>query len=194
MRVDFLADDQIAHILRDRKLRDFFGVFGLVIDAVGRAEQNRFHADGAFDQALRQVEFPTNLRLGDFVEIRMRVGVVADFVAVGVFALQDFGIFAGLYADHEKCGGNVFLFEDVEDLRRPARVGAIVKRDRQFLFGRADLVDVVGKRDRFVIFVGEKIGGGVVGEACACRVSACRRNARRRRRLRESGLDQAGCR
>ena len=135
-----------------------------MIDAVGRAEQNGFHADGAFDQALREVELPTNLRLGDFVEVGMGVGMVTDFVAVGVFALQDFGIFAGLHADDEKRGGDVFLFEDVEDLRRPARIGAIVKRDCQFLLGRADLIDVVGKRDGFVIFVGEKIGVGVVGE------------------------------
>ena len=40
VRVDFLADDEIAHVLRDRKLRDFFGVFGLMVDAVGRTEQN----------------------------------------------------------------------------------------------------------------------------------------------------------
>ena len=108
VRVDFLADDQIAHVLRDRKLRDFFGVFRLMIDAVGRAEQNGFHADGAFDQALREVELPANLRFGDFVEIRMRVGVIADLVAFGVFALEDFGILAGLHADHEKCRRALF--------------------------------------------------------------------------------------
>ena len=40
VRVDFLADDEIAHVLRDRQLRDFFRVFGLMVDAVGRTEQN----------------------------------------------------------------------------------------------------------------------------------------------------------
>ena len=55
VRVDFLADDEIAHVLRDRKLRDFLGVFRLMVDAVGRAEENGFDADRALDQALRQV-------------------------------------------------------------------------------------------------------------------------------------------
>ena len=96
VRVDLLADDQIAHILRDRKLRDFFGVFGLMIDAVRRAKQNGFHADGAFDQALCQIQLPADLRLGDFVKVRMRVGVIADFVAFGVLALEDFRDFRWL--------------------------------------------------------------------------------------------------
>src|SRR3984957_17771724 len=55
VRVDFLTDDEVAHVLRDRKLRDFFGIFGLVVDAVWRAEKDRFHADRALDQALCQV-------------------------------------------------------------------------------------------------------------------------------------------
>jgi hypothetical protein len=52
MRIYFLAYDDITHVLRDGKLSHFFGIFRLVIDTVRRAEQNGFHAQGAFDQAL----------------------------------------------------------------------------------------------------------------------------------------------
>ena len=38
----FRAHDDVAQILRARQLRYFFGVFRLVIDAVGRPEQQRF--------------------------------------------------------------------------------------------------------------------------------------------------------
>ena len=95
----------------------------------------------------------------------MRVRVIADFVAVVVLALEDFRIFAGLHADDEERSRNVFLFQDVENLRRPARIGTVVKRDGEFFLCRAKLVDVVREWDRVVIFVGEKIGLGVVGEA-----------------------------
>ena len=44
MRIDFLPNNYIAHILRDGQLRNFFGVFRLVINPVRRTEQYRFHA------------------------------------------------------------------------------------------------------------------------------------------------------
>ena len=40
--------------------RDFFGVFRLMVDAVGRTEKNGFCAECALDEALGEIELPPN--------------------------------------------------------------------------------------------------------------------------------------
>ena len=58
-----------------------------MIDAVGRTEQNRLDVEGAFDQPLRQVQFPTELGVRDLVEFRVSKRVIADFVTLDEFSL-----------------------------------------------------------------------------------------------------------
>src|SRR5271163_565265 len=100
----------------------------------------------------------------------MRKRVIADFVAFGVLALENFGVLVGLLADDEEHGGNIFFLEDVENSRSPARIGAVIEGEHDFFGGRAaDLVDIVGKRIFFVGFVGEEIGVRFVGETAAAR-------------------------
>ncbi len=55
IRVDALPHDQITHVLGKRKLRHFFRVFRLMIDAIRRTEENGLHSQSAFNQALRQI-------------------------------------------------------------------------------------------------------------------------------------------
>src|SRR5882762_5929916 len=162
--IDFLADDQVAHILGEGQLRDLFGVLGLMVDAVGRAEEDGFDADGAPDQTLGEIQLPMNFGFGDVVKAGMGVGVIADLVAFGVLALYDLRKLAGVDTDYEESCGNVFLLEDVEDFGGPTEVGAIVEGDGDFVVGRADLVDVVGERIGFVFLGGKEVAGGVVNE------------------------------
>ena len=90
------------------KLRHFFGVFRLMIDPVGRAEENGFHAESAFDQALREIQLPTQLGGRDFVKDRMRVGVIANSVALGVFAFREFRVTGCRVADNEERCRDIF--------------------------------------------------------------------------------------
>ena len=68
-------------------MRHFLRILRLMIDAVGRTEQNRFDVEGAFDQPLRQVQFPAELGVRDLVEFRVSECVIADLVALGEFSL-----------------------------------------------------------------------------------------------------------
>ncbi len=163
--VDFLPDDQVAHVLRNRQLRHFFRVFGLMIDAVGRPEEDGLHANNTFDQPLRQVQLPMNLSLRDVIERWMGISMVAYFMAFSVFPLHDLRPLTSRHADHEKCRGDFLFLEDVQDFGRPAIVGAIVKGNRDFVVGRAELIDVVGERIGIVIFAGDEIAGPIVNEA-----------------------------
>src|SRR5712671_4466023 len=105
-----------------------------------------------------------NFSFGDVVKAGMGVGVIADLMAFGVFALHDLRKLAGVDTDYEKRCRNVFLLEDVEDFGSPAEVGAIVEGDGDFVVGRANLVDVVGERIGFVFLAGKEVAGGIVNE------------------------------
>ena len=85
-------------------------------------------------------------------------------MAFGVLALQYIRPLVGHVADHEEYSGYVLLLQNVQDLRGPFRIGAIVKGKGDFFICGAELVNVVGERDGFVGFVGEKVGRGVVFE------------------------------
>src|SRR5262249_49138245 len=58
VRINFLADDEVTHILGDGKLRHFFCVFRLMVNAIRRAEENGFYVERAFDQTLGEIELP----------------------------------------------------------------------------------------------------------------------------------------
>jgi len=166
--IDALADNQIAHILGGRKLGDFLGIFRLMIDAVRRAEENGLCADGALDEAFREVQLPLDFGLGDLIELRMGERVIADFVAVRVLAFEDFRMLVGFLTDHEKDRGGIFFLEDIENLGSPARIGTIIEREDYLLRRRAaDLVNVVGERIVFVSFVDKQVGGRFVDETSA---------------------------
>src|ERR1700674_5017621 len=95
----------------------------------------------------------------------MRVGVVANLMALGILALHNFWPLAGVHADYEKRGGHFFLFEYVENFWRPALVRTIVEGDGDFVVRRADLIDVVGEGIGFVFLAGYEIAGRVVDKA-----------------------------
>src|SRR5260370_25071530 len=126
-----------------------------MVDAVGRAEENRLCADRAFDETLRQIQLPFNFGFGDLIESRMGKRVIADFVAFGVLALENFRVLVGYLTDDEENGRRILFLEDVENFWGPARIGTVVDRKDDFLAGRAaHLVAPVGKRVFFLTFVG----------------------------------------
>src|SRR5690348_10428426 len=93
----------------------------------------------------------------------MRVRVIADLVAVGVFAFDDVGIAVGFDAYDEEAGRDVLLFEDAQNLRRPGRIGAVVESKREeFGIWPAHAVNAPGKRELGDGFVGENVVGSIV--------------------------------
>src|SRR5207237_8618889 len=64
--------------------------------------------------------------------------------------------------DHEKSRRHILLVQDIEDFWGPGWIRSVVEGDGEFLFGRANLVDVVGKRIGVVLFAGNEVGGGVI--------------------------------
>src|SRR3984957_21305975 len=97
----------------------------------------------------------------------MGVSVVPHLVAFRIFTLQQFGPLASGDTDNKKCSRYIFCFKHIKNFGSPTSVGTIVKSDGQFLLGRAELIDVIGKRIGFKLFPSEEIGCGVVGKTAA---------------------------
>ena len=103
--------DKVAHALCDRQLCNFVGCFRLVIDAVRRAEQQRFYAQRAVQQPLGDVQLDVDLGARDFVPAGMRVSVIADFMAFAILALDQADGIVGGASDYEKVAGAFLLFK-----------------------------------------------------------------------------------
>ena len=146
VRIDFLSDDQIAHVLYSGQLRYFFRVFRLVVNSIRRPEENRFRAERALNQALRNIQFPSQLRRRNFVQHRMRVSVISNRMAVRIFAFENSGRFRRFLPDHKKGRRHMLLFEHIENFRCPARIGAVVEGDGNLFVRCAQLIDLIGKR------------------------------------------------
>ena len=91
LRVDALGDGSVAALLGARDRHEFVGRLRLAVGVVGRTEEDRRAAGQMLDQAQRGVEFePRALGRGDG-DVGMGVSVVAERVALGVFAADQVG-------------------------------------------------------------------------------------------------------
>ena len=131
--VDLAADDGVAVLLNAHDGRGLVVGVGLLVDVVGRTEVERLNAELAGEEALGELDFQIELAVGDFADVGMGVGVVADLVAFAHDALHQADILRGLGADEHEGALDVLLLEDVEDLRRPLGVGAVVEGERDSL-------------------------------------------------------------
>ena len=59
----------------------------------------------------------------------MRIRVIAHDVTVAHLGPYQRGVRFGLLANDEERGGNMLLAQDGEDLRRPSRIGSVVKSE-----------------------------------------------------------------
>ncbi len=133
MRIHARADDDVPHVLRDGQHLNFARGFRLVIDAVGRTEEQSLHAQVTFEQQFREVQLNLQFRFGDGFEIRMGVSVIPDFVALLEGAPHQSGILVGLFADHEESRGGLFLLQNIENFGSPPRVRAVIETERDFM-------------------------------------------------------------
>ena len=59
----------------------------------------------------------------------MGVGVIANIVALGEYPSHEIGIGLRVLADDEEARANVLLLQDIENLRRPVRIGTVVESE-----------------------------------------------------------------
>src|ERR1035438_134092 len=132
--VQLVADDRVAVLLNlDNGCGLIVGV-GLFVDVIGRAEVERLDSGLAGKQDVGELNLEIQLARRDIADVRMRVGVVANLVAFAINALHDPNIFGSFGADQHEGAFHAFLLQNVEDLRSPLGVGAIVERSQ---IGRA---------------------------------------------------------
>ena len=75
--------------------------------------------------------------------------MIADLMAFAIDLPQDPDVFFGQLSDHEERAFDVVSLQDVQDLRRPIRVGSVVEAQRHLLRLVAILLDRVGERIGF---------------------------------------------
>ncbi len=153
--VDFVADDDVAEALDTVDGSGLVVGVGFLVDGVRRTEVEGLDAELGGEEALGKVELKVSLAFGDFADVGVSEGVVADLVTFTVDALHDADVLLGFFADHEEGALDVVLLEDVEDLRGPVGIGAVVEGER-------DLARVIAV---LTYGVGERIGGhGLLGD------------------------------
>ncbi len=106
---------------------------GLFVDVVGRTEIERLHVELAGEEALGELDLEIERLRRDFADVGMGVGVIANLVALAHEPLHQADVLGGLCAYEKECPFHIFLLEDVEDLRRPLRVGSVVEGNGNFV-------------------------------------------------------------
>ena len=125
--VDLVADDGVAVLLNLDYGRGLVIGLGLLVDIVRRTEVEWLHAQLAGKQASGQLHLQVQLARRDFAYVRMAPRVVADLVALARDPLQHADMLGGIGSDDHERALDLFLFEDVEDLRRPFGVGPVIE-------------------------------------------------------------------
>src|ERR1051326_2920237 len=113
------------------------------------------------EDALRGVDLRARSRVAERSDIRMRVAVIAEFVAFVPDAPDEIRIALGVLSDEEERRLHVVLFEDVEHLRGVRIRGTVIDRQRDlFLFVPA-ASDHVRRWKLVVGLVEEQAGRGI---------------------------------
>src|SRR5271165_2039077 len=87
----------------------------------------------------------------------MSEGMVADFMTFPVNTLGQAAEFLGLDSDQKKRSRDMFAFEDIENFRRPLRIGSVVKGHGKLVLAEAVACHAIG--------LGEALEGFAVNEA-----------------------------
>src|ERR1041385_4392027 len=84
-------------------------------------------------------------------QIRMIISVVPDLVSFVDNPADEAGIMLGVCTNEKKRGLHVGPFQNIENLRRPPRIGAVIKSDCHLMFAPGPLVIKRGKFRKFCV-------------------------------------------
>src|SRR5579863_247823 len=93
----------------------------------------------------------------------MGVSMIADLVSLAVNALGQRIVGFRLSPDQKECGGGVLLLKDIENLRRPLRVGPVVEGDRDLIGACPITSDAIRFRQRVHGLIADQAGGIIHG-------------------------------
>src|SRR5208282_4495827 len=156
--VDLVANGDIAQALGEFERLDLvFGV-GLGIDGVRRTEQRGANAQLAGEQLLGQIQLHSHVARANRADIGMSKGMVPDFVTFAVNALGQTAEFLRLDSDQKECSRHVLAFEDVENFRRPLRIGAVVEGHGEVVLAETIARDTIGFGQTLEVFAIDESG------------------------------------
>ena len=156
------SDRRIAQPLRLQHRVDLVHGRRFGVAEEGCTEQAHPVARKGLDRALGRLDLDT--RGGDVgrAEVGVGIGVIADLVPLTQETADEAGFGDRVFADQKKGRGDVVRFEDVEDLRRPHRVGPVVERERDQPGMVAAAIDNVGGGQLRELLIGNeavRVGG-----------------------------------
>jgi len=157
--VELVAEDGVAAALDVVDGSGLVVGVGLLVDGVGRTEEEGVDAELGAEETFGEVELEIDLSGGDVGDVGVGEGVVADLVAFAVDALHETDVVFGDLADHEEGALDVVPLEDVEDLWGPVGVGAVVEGERDHVGLVAVLLERVGGRIGLHHLFGDHLDG-----------------------------------
>ena len=157
-RVDMRADRQIAKLLRFDDGHDLVGIAGLGVAQIRRAQHPHRTARQRFEQTLGRVQFQTHGCQRRVGQIGVSEGVIAHFMPLGQDALHQPRMRFHIRADDEEAGLNMLGLQNVEDLRRPVRIGSVIESQRQLLGRLTDAMNHKAGGQASVFFVDDVAG------------------------------------
>ncbi len=167
VRVNPVANRDVTHVLCERERTHLVGGVRFLVNRVRRTQQRDSNSDQTGEKPLGQVQLHLHVSRRNVAHVRMGKRVVADAMTFVINAFCQARELVGLNADEEKCCGSVLMLEHIEDLRRPLRIGAVVKSERD----QVATVTVTRHAIRFgqvlKIFVGDHLGVRIDGEVAS---------------------------
>src|SRR5205823_5254408 len=127
--VNILKHYEVIKVLRDFQRSQFAKFRRTSVGGVRRAKQRRRAAGNGFEQQLRGVQLQADMLRPAERQIRMVIGMVSDLVSFVNDATNKRRVTLCVYSDDEKRGLYVCCFKNVQNFRRPSRIGAVIKSD-----------------------------------------------------------------
>ena len=155
--VQLVADDGVAGLLDALHRGGLVVRVRLLVDVVRRTEIERLNAQLAGEEALGQLEFEVKLAVGDFADVGMAPGVVADLMALAHHPFHHAHILRGLCADQHEGSLGVLVAQNIQYLGRPFGVGSVVEGERDFVGVVAVLLDGVGARVDIHVLIDDEL-------------------------------------
>src|SRR3954451_11786188 len=145
LRVDVLKDYKIVEVFSNFQRRELAKLRRAGVSGVRGPKQRSGATSDRFQQQLRGVQLKPDVLRPAKRQVRMVVSMVPDLVAFINNASNERGITLGVDAHQKERRLHVRCFKNVEDLWRPARIGTVVKRDRNLVLATGPLVIERGK-------------------------------------------------
>ena len=162
--IDPVADRDESHVLRNLERPHLVGCIGLLVNRIRRPHQCSADSHQTRKESLGQVQLHFHVCSGDIAHIGMREGVVPNRIAFAVNSLRDAGKLVGLDSNQEKSRSCILGFQDIENLRSPFRVRAVVECDRHFVGTITVTSDAVWFGQVLEHLVGDHLAAGVDGQ------------------------------